>query len=41
MEHIYALFDRRCHTQTALGKLQKLQQFPLITLQPIPFLSIA
>ena len=27
MEHIYALFDRRCHTQTALGKLQKLRQW--------------
>lgn len=26
MEHIYALFDRRCHTQTALGKLKKLRQ---------------
>jgi len=25
MEHIYALFDRRCQTQTALGKLQKLR----------------
>lgn len=27
MEHIYALFDRRCHTQTALGKLRKLRQW--------------
>ena len=27
MEHIYALFDRRCHTQTALGKLKKLRQW--------------
>ncbi len=27
MEHISALFDRRCHTQTALGKLQKLRQW--------------
>jgi hypothetical protein len=27
MEHIYALFDRRCRTQTALGKLQKLRQW--------------
>jgi hypothetical protein len=26
MEHIYALFDRRCRTQTALGKLKKLRQ---------------
>ena len=26
MEHISALFDRRCHTQTALGKLKKLRQ---------------
>jgi len=27
MEHIYALFDRRCRTQTALGKLHKLRQW--------------
>ena len=27
MEHIYALFDRRCHTQTALGKLKKLRHW--------------
>ena len=27
MEHVYALFDRRCRTQTALGKLQKLRQW--------------
>jgi Transposase len=27
MDHIYALFDRRCRTQTALGKLQKLRQW--------------
>jgi len=27
MEHLYALFDRRCHTQTALGKLKKLRQW--------------
>lgn len=27
MEHIYALFDRRCHTQTALGKLRKLRHW--------------
>jgi hypothetical protein len=27
MEHIYALFDRRCHTPTALGKLKKLRQW--------------
>lgn len=27
MEPIYALFDRRCHTQTALGQLQKLRQW--------------
>ena len=27
MEHISALFDRRCHTQTALGKLKKLRQW--------------
>ena len=26
MEQISALFDRRCHTQTALGKLKKLRQ---------------
>jgi hypothetical protein len=26
MDHIYALFDRRCRTQTALGKLKKLRQ---------------
>ena len=25
MEHVYALFDRRCRTQTALGKLAKLR----------------
>jgi hypothetical protein len=25
MDHIYALFDRRCRTQTALGKLKKLR----------------
>src|SRR5882672_4957396 len=25
--HIYALFDRRCRTQTALDKLQKLRQW--------------
>src|SRR5882672_12157559 len=25
IEHIYALFDRRCRTQTALGKLKKLR----------------
>jgi len=23
IEHIYALFDRRCRTQTALGKLEE------------------
>ena len=27
IEHIYALFDRRCRTQTALGKLKKLRQW--------------
>src|SRR5713101_8047002 len=27
MEHLYALFDRRCRTQTALGKLRKLRQW--------------
>ena len=27
MEHISALFDRRCRTQTALGKLKKLRQW--------------
>jgi hypothetical protein len=27
MEHIYALFDRRCWTQTALGKLKKLRHW--------------
>ena len=27
MEHIYALFDRRCRTQTALGKLKTLRQW--------------
>ena len=27
MEHIYALFDRRCCTQTALGKLRKLRHW--------------
>ena len=27
MEHIYALFDRRCWTQTALGKLRKLRHW--------------
>jgi hypothetical protein len=27
MEHRYALFDRRCRTQTALGKLRKLRQW--------------
>src|SRR5882724_4614105 len=27
MEHIYALFDRRCRTQTALGKLRKLRHW--------------
>jgi hypothetical protein len=26
MDHIYALFDRRCRTQTALDKLRKLRQ---------------
>lgn len=26
MDHMYALFDRRCRTQTALGKLRKLRQ---------------
>src|SRR5947199_1034088 len=26
MDHIYALFDRRCRTHTALGKLTKLRQ---------------
>jgi hypothetical protein len=27
MDHIYALFDRRCRTQTALSKLKKLRQW--------------
>ena len=27
MEHMYALFDRRCRTPTALGKLKKLRQW--------------
>jgi hypothetical protein len=27
MDHIYALFDRRCRTQTALGKLKKLRSW--------------
>src|SRR6266571_7014127 len=27
MEHLYALFDRRCHTQTALGTLKQLRQW--------------
>jgi len=27
MDHLSALFDRRCHTQTALGKLKKLRQW--------------
>jgi hypothetical protein len=27
MEHIYALFDRRCHTPRALGKLKKLRHW--------------
>jgi hypothetical protein len=27
MEHMYALFDRRCRTQTALGKLKTLRQW--------------
>jgi hypothetical protein len=27
MDHIYALFDRRCRTQTALGKLKKLRHW--------------
>ena len=27
MDHIYALFDRRCHTQSALDKLKKLRQW--------------
>jgi len=27
MDHIYALFDRRCRTPTALGKLKKLRQW--------------
>jgi hypothetical protein len=27
MGHMYALFDRRCRTQTALGKLKKLRQW--------------
>jgi hypothetical protein len=27
MEHTYALFDRRCRTQTALGKLKTLRQW--------------
>ena len=27
MDHMYALFDRRCRTQTALGKLKKRRQW--------------
>jgi hypothetical protein len=27
MQHIYALFDRRCRTQTARDKLRKLRQW--------------
>jgi hypothetical protein len=27
MDHLYALFDRRCRTQTALGKLKKLRHW--------------
>jgi len=27
MDHLYALFDRRCRTQPALGKLKKLRQW--------------
>jgi hypothetical protein len=27
MDHMYAWFDRRCRTQTALGKLKKLRQW--------------
>ncbi len=27
MDHIYALFDRRCRTQTAVGKLRKLRHW--------------
>ena len=27
MDHIYALFDRRCRTQSALDKLKKLRQW--------------
>jgi bifunctional DNA-binding transcriptional regulator/antitoxin component of YhaV-PrlF toxin-antitoxin module len=27
MDHIYALFDRRCRTQTAMGKLKKLRSW--------------
>src|SRR5712691_9045650 len=27
MDHMYALFDRRCRTQTALSKLKKLRQW--------------
>jgi hypothetical protein len=27
MDHMYALFDRRCRTHTALGKLKKLRQW--------------
>ena len=27
MDHIYALFDRRCRTPTALGKLKKLRHW--------------
>jgi hypothetical protein len=27
VDHMYALFDRRCRTQTALGKLRKLRQW--------------
>jgi hypothetical protein len=42
MDHVYALFDRRCRTQTALDKLAKLrrrlQRFPQLgeTLEFIP-----
>jgi hypothetical protein len=27
MDHIYALFARRCRTQTALGQLKQLRQW--------------
>jgi hypothetical protein len=27
MEPVYALWDRRCRTQTALGKVRKLRQW--------------